>query len=875
MGRHHPFHAGGARVGFSSLLLAVLITSSFTSPFSAAEFSPRTSILLNCGSGVSAFAPDDQRPFLPDSASLSSSSSSVQVADRDPSPGASTLYRTARVFTDQSSYAFTVGTTGAHVLRLHFSPFSATEFDLFSAVFTVTALGSFRLLSDFSVQIPTPVIKEFLLWVDSGQVDVTFTPAARGSSPPVAFVNAIEVFTAPSDLIQKDSQQLTKLQSQVALETVHRINMGGPLIVPSNDTLWRTWIPDDVYLFSGVTSIKVNTSVSVTYQKDGTGSTPEVAPERVYDTARAMNTGGLLDPRFNITWKFNVSGGVSHLVRMHFYDFISTAAPDLYFNAYVDEQAVYTDLHPFTFTLSSFSVPFYWDSVVDDAGADGWRLMRVTVGRSAKSSPTKVNAILNGLEIMRVLNASEVAKKKKKKSLLLILMPSVAGVLVLLVFSSLFLSARRRRRRAPVAKETAAGPTSWTPMSAHGHGAVGLSMTTTSKLSHGTTASPRTPRVINLGLHISFEDIRIATNDFDEGLVIGKGGFGSVYRGVLGDGTTVAVKRGIAGGPSNQGYPEFQTEVTVLSRIRHRHLVSLIGFCDENSEMILVYEFMEKGPLKNLLYGRGGGEEGAPPCLSWKQRLEICIGAARGIHYLHTGHAQVIIHRDLKSSNILLGEDYVAKVSDFGLSRLGPSMGETHVSTAVKGSFGYLDPEYFKTQQLTDKSDVYSFGVVLFEVLCARPVLDPLLSREQLNLAEWAAAEHRKGRLAQIVDRRLRGTINPNSLRKFGEMAVKCLAEYGADRPSIGDVLWNLEYCLQLQETELRREPHEDSGLMPVPVPIRRMPSSNVTFREEERDGDGDDNGGVVAARVVDEESQVVEFTTSKVFSQLITHEGR
>ncbi|KAI5435619.1 probable receptor-like protein kinase At5g59700 [Lathyrus oleraceus] len=304
---------------------------------------------------------------------------------------------------------------------------------------------------------------------------------------------------------------------------------------------------------------------------------------------------------------------------------------------------------------------------------------------------------------------------------------------------------------------------------------------------------------------LSLSEVEESTNYFDESLVIGIGGFGKVYRGELRDGRKVAVKRGSR--TSHQGIQEFRAEIETLFKFRHGNLVSLIGYCDQNQELILVYEFVEKGTLRSHLYGAG------LQSLSWNERLNVCIGAAKGLHYLHTAYPTAVIHRDVKSVNILLDGNLNAKVGDFGISRTGPSVHETHVSTGVKGTFGYLDPEYFMREQLTEKSDVYSFGVVLIEILCARPVIDPSLPSGAINLKDWAINYIHKGQWDQIIDPHLIiGDINPDSLKRFMETAVRCVADGGADRPSMRDVLWNLECCLQFQEAALHGSAAEDNS---------------------------------------------------------------
>ncbi|KAJ6919649.1 hypothetical protein NC651_013560 [Populus alba x Populus x berolinensis] len=320
---------------------------------------------------------------------------------------------------------------------------------------------------------------------------------------------------------------------------------------------------------------------------------------------------------------------------------------------------------------------------------------------------------------------------------------------------------------------------------------------------------------LNLKLKMSLAEILAATHNFNPKLLIGEGGFGKVYKGTLESGMKVAVKR--SDSSHGQGLPEFQTEVMVLSKIQHRHLVSLVGYCDEGSEMILVFEFMEKGTLRDHLYSRKEclKNPSAKTELTWKQRLEICIGSAKGLHYLHTGPDGGIFHRDVKSTNILLDEHYVAKVADFGLSQQGMPDPD-HISMGFKGTFGYLDPQYFRTFQLTNKSDVYAFGVVLLEVLCARPPVVDSQQKEEINLAERGMFWQKEGQLEKIIDPLLPGHINPNSLRKFGQIVEKCLKPHGADMPNMHDVCWDLEYAMQLQQTAVHREAHEDTTITGV-----------------------------------------------------------
>ncbi|XP_025815340.1 receptor-like protein kinase THESEUS 1 [Panicum hallii] len=320
---------------------------------------------------------------------------------------------------------------------------------------------------------------------------------------------------------------------------------------------------------------------------------------------------------------------------------------------------------------------------------------------------------------------------------------------------------------------------------------------------------------------ISFRELWKATNKFDEKNVIGIGGFGKVYLGTLKSGTKVAVKRRKK--HSYQGEREFQVETGLVPSLSHPNVVSLFGYCDTNDEMILVYEYMKEGTLKSHLYG---SDRLSPVSWDWEQRLLVSVGAAKGLNYLHTRSPNGIIHRDIKSDNILLDENLCAKIGDFGLLRTGPEMNQTHVITRAMGTPGYVDLEYWRTQQLTVKSDVFSFGAVLLEVLCGRPVIDNRLPAEKANLVCWGQKMLEEGKVEQIVDEKIIGTIHPHNLTMFGNVVLKCLAEERAERPTMEEVLKDLEWELECvratasanSSTEPAAEDESDDDVSSQPI---------------------------------------------------------
>ncbi|GMP90003.1 hypothetical protein CsSME_00041334 [Camellia sinensis var. sinensis] len=337
----------------------------------------------------------------------------------------------------------------------------------------------------------------------------------------------------------------------------------------------------------------------------------------------------------------------------------------------------------------------------------------------------------------------------------------------------------------------------------------------------------------------SYQEMALATNNFDASSQVGQGGYGKVYKGILADGTVVAIKRALEG--SLQGEKEFLTEIELLSRLHHRNLVSLLGYCDEEGEQMLVYEFMSNGTLRDHL--SGAAKE--PP--GFAMRLRIALGSSKGILYLHTEADPPIFHRDVKASNILLDSKFTAKVADFGLSRLAPvpdieGMTPGHVSTVVKGTPGYLDPEYFLTHKLTDKSDVYSLGVVFLELLTG---MHPISHGK--NIVREVNVAYRSGMIFSVIDEKM-GSYPSDCVERFVNLALKCCQDETDNRPSMSEVVRELESIwLMMPESDTKTS----ESLIANPGKDVTPPSSSSDLKNHAPYVSGDISGSDLISGVV------------------------
>ncbi|XP_074289886.1 putative receptor-like protein kinase At5g39000 [Silene latifolia] len=699
-----------------------------------------TPLLINCGLPKSTrsespldgrvWQSDENPAFAP--SYLNTISSNVSEDNADDLP-----YKVGRVFWSDITYTFSI-TPGPIFIRLYFFPNVTSNNTLPHLFLTSLVANNYTLLHNFNpflnlLQKTTPQY-EFHLILENGEnnLKLTFSPGGiinNNTRSSFGYINGIEIETIPEGLYINESN-LNYLyvtypvseyyldQNSTAFQTAYRLNVGGENVDRNDDNpggMRRKWEADEDYVV-GERGIKYQptpgqNNITIQYTKK---MPAYVAPKIVYETRRSMGDNPPdINLGRNITWKFEVDPGFDYVVRLHFCEWSAdvTGKEQRVMEVYIDGILVDPGLDIWHQAGGS-EIPMYKDYVISlPPPAINNNASKVALFLALHPLPRHVVDIsLSGLEILKLSDTTrnlavpnppyngtddttsltQIPRDKSSIRKTINIIGSVIGglLLVSVILLALF------RRKIQYNKL-------FTP---------------------ANSSRPSLPT--DLCRHFSLNQIRVATRDFDQNLIIDRGGFGKVYKGCIDGGATLVAIKGL-NPTSKQGEQEFLTEIEMLSKLRHKHLVSLIGYCDEKGETILIYEYMPRGTLRDHLNYRDTKGTNNNQVLSWKQRLTICLGSARGLEYLHAGTKQLIIHRDVKSTNILLDDKWTAKVSDFGLSKVGPASdtGVGHVSTTVKGSFGYLDPDYYKRGQLTEKSDIYSFGVMLFEVLCAQPAV--------------------------------------------------------------------------------------------------------------------------------------------------------
>ncbi|TYI20096.1 hypothetical protein ES332_A07G211700v1 [Gossypium tomentosum] len=747
---------------YSVIILITILQSAIFVASEQPAYVPTDNITLNCGATTDLLA-NDGRSWAADKNSkfgpFESSHNKSQAYEADTQDGSETVpYMTARKF-----------------VRLYFHPASYKEYDRSKAFFSIKA-GSFTLLKNFSASLVADskgrnsFPREFCLNVEDNEVlDLVFTPSRSASNYTYAFINGIEIVSMPTNLYYTppDSRYVPfvgqsypfPVENVTALEMAYRLNVGGQSLSPIDDTgLFRLW-SDDFFYMTKNSYVTVNTSVPINY----TMIPRYTAPEMVYRTARTMGPSLAYNEKHNLSWRLPVGSGFKYMVRLHFcepQDLINSPG-DRTFKVFINSQTAEENADVIMWTGHA-RVPIFKDYVMFVSKE------YITIDLHPIHHLKYYDVILNGIEVFKLSNSDGNLGEPTLNygSLLIACIGCAAGLIA--IISLLVCMVVRRQRKG----------TSWLCW----------------WVNQNEGKSTRTSLLPDeLCRHFSLDEVKAATNNFHDDLVVGKGGFGKVFKGFMDEGEMiVAIKR--LNPESSQGIREFLTEIEMLSQLRHVHLVSLIGYCNEKREMILVYDFMSNGTLSDHLYGTSFAYDP----LTWKQRLEICKGAATGLNYLHIEVRHTVNHRDVKTSNILLDDKFIAKVSDFGLSKEDPK--DKVIITGIKGTRGYMDPEYARGHKLTEKSDVYAFGVVLFEVLCARKAVNTKLPEAQMSLAHWAKQCIADGTLYKIIDPYLIGKIAPECFKVFVEIAESCIAEVGTDRPSMNDVMERLGFAIELQK---------------------------------------------------------------------------
>ncbi|KAL3517361.1 hypothetical protein ACH5RR_019950 [Cinchona calisaya] len=438
-----------------------------------------------------------------------------------------------------------------------------------------------------------------------------------------------------------------------------------------------------------------------------------------------------------------------------------------------------------------------------------YRLLNMTWFKPSAPSQAPISA-LPPTEAPQQLTSTPdapVSSNKGNNSSLILVIAIGSGILIIAVISILVIchcASHRGKKRAPIKEpekmRTAdAAPLAGSLPHPHPH-------------PHPHPTSTR---------FLAYEELREATNNFEPASIIGEGGFGRVFKGILSDGTAVAIKR--LSNEGQQGDKEFLVEVEMLSRLHHRNLVKLVGYYSsrDSSQNLLCYELVPNGSLESWLHGPLGVN--CP--LDWDTRMKIALDAARGLAYLHEDSQPCVIHRDFKASNILLENNFHAKVADFGLAKQAPEGRANYLSTRVMGTFGYVAPEYAMTGHLLVKSDVYSYGVVLLELLTGKKPVDMAQPSGQENLVTWARPILRdKDRLEELADPRLEGKYPTEDFVRVCTIAAACVSPEASQRPTMGEVVQSLKMVQRVAE-------YQDSALTSNSRPNLRQ--SSTTFESD------------------------------------------
>ncbi|XP_042011678.1 putative receptor-like protein kinase At5g39000 isoform X1 [Salvia splendens] len=728
----------------------------------SSALAPIDAISVNCGSkssGASAAGGGnawrgDIPPDLPPMLQLQGETTVFRSATPGAGAGDHPIpYRTARLSRSRFSYRFNV-TRGQKIIRLHFNPALYRGFKRFNDLFEVEA-GGFTLLGNFSASLTADAlglryfVKEFCVNIDADQLfDVVFYAVNSQLVDTYAFINGIEIISVPSGVsyfggryvgVELVGKSVINVDNSTVLEIVRRVNLKQDSVSSSNDA-------------------------------NGVFGVWEMASRRKEAKAKSVE------------WRTLVDVGFSYLVRLHFSELGLEMAEirGVTFKIYINDVIVDADIERREGDYDhADAIPWHRDYMVMIKGLKRVGKREIVICLQSNGKFINGHGILEGFEVLRMSSPDNSLASPNP-------LPSSFSSSNWIIQSFDQVLGHRNTISTFVITLLASVNT------------IVHILRIIWEVRYREEKNMPSVKAGRLCRRFSLAEIQSVTRNFSDAHLIGRGGFGKVYIGRIDNGqVTVAIKR--LRSNSNQGQREFETEIETLTELRHVNLVSLIGFCYDRREMILVYDYMAYGTLSDHLYklSRKGVE---CPSLTWKERLTICVGAGRGLDYLHTGHS--LIHRDVKASNILLDENFVAKVADFGLARhMNMRTSKTHVSTKVKGTFGYLDPNYYTTGKLTMKSDTFSFGVVLLEVLCGRPAVDPEVGEDKLLLTKWARENISKGKSDQIVAPDLMGEISEDSFKAFIEVAERCLHDEPRERPTMAQVVLQLEYALKQQDS--------------------------------------------------------------------------